>query len=146
MHDRGWIVGGLLLFLGLVTFPFWYNLLSGPNGLAPNLQLPPQEKECVAPSSYMRTAHMDLLIQWRDLAVRRNIHTYTGQNGKQYRISLTGTCLQQCHTDKVAFCDRCHAYDGVRDPNCWDCHLAPGTPHPQEPPLTAISPGETHGR
>ena len=40
------------------------------------------------------------------------------------RISLTGTCLQQCHVNKQEFCDRCHNY-AAASPYCWDCHIDP---------------------
>ena len=51
----------------------------------------------MAPIKYMRTAHMELLIQWRDGAVREHQLRYTAYNGKSYKISLTSTCLGQCH-------------------------------------------------
>jgi hypothetical protein len=125
MRDRGLIVAGLLLFLGVVLSPVWYNLAAGKTAKGPALKLPAEAKECVAPVEYMKTSHMKLLNDWRDQVVRRNIRTYRAYNGKTYAISLTGTCLQQCHTDKAQFCDRCHAYNGVRNPYCWDCHVDP---------------------
>lgn len=125
MRDRGLIVSGMLFFLVLATSPVWYDLAAGKTAKAPDLKLPALEKECVAPIAYMKTSHMKLLNDWRDLAVRRNIRYYTAYNGKTYTISLTGTCLQQCHTDKAGFCDRCHTYNGVRSPYCWDCHVVP---------------------
>jgi len=124
MNDRGWILSGLLAFWILFTFPAWHRLIAGKPATAPGLTLPGPGKECVAPVSYMKTSHMLLLRDWRDRAVRDNIRTYF-YNGKTYAISLTGTCLQQCHADKAGFCDRCHTYNGVHDPACWDCHVDP---------------------
>jgi hypothetical protein len=37
-------------------------------------------------------------------------------------MSLTNTCLRECHTAKADFCDRCHDYEAVSLP-CWDCHM-----------------------
>ena len=127
MHDKGVILGGLAVFVGLLTFPFWYNLATGGTARAPDLPLPANEKACVAPLSYMRTSHMTLLVGWREDVVRGNVRTYTAADGKTYTMSLTGTCLKQCHSKKSEFCDRCHNYSGVRTPYCWDCHVDPET-------------------
>ena len=124
MRDRGLILAGLAVFLGVITFPAWYDLAKGQGAAPPQLKLPEGEKECVAPVAYMKTSHMKLLKDWRDQAVRRNIRSHT-YNGRVFSINLTGTCLEQCHTDKAAFCDRCHAYSGVQGPYCWDCHVDP---------------------
>ncbi|MHC4779607.1 MAG: sulfate reduction electron transfer complex DsrMKJOP subunit DsrJ, partial [Planctomycetota bacterium] len=67
--------------------------------------------------------HMSLLLEWRDAVVREG-KKYTDEvGGKKYRISLVKTCLG-CHTDKAAFCDRCHDYADVA-PDCWNCHIEP---------------------
>ena len=73
----------------------------------------------MAPASYMRGSHMQLLIEWRDEAVREGERTLRAFNGKTYDMSLTRTCLTQCHTNRNEFCDRCHDYAGVSDPYCW---------------------------
>lgn len=126
MRDRSLIYAGLFLFLVLITFPFSYNLAAGKNSKGPELKLPEREKQCVAPVDYMKSSHMQLLINWREDSVRRNIRTYTAFDGRQYTIGLTGTCLEQCHTNKADFCDRCHGYVGVQGPYCMDCHIDPG--------------------
>jgi hypothetical protein len=123
MRDRGLIIGGLILFLGVITTPVWYNAAAGTLAKAPDLKLPTQEKNCVAPVEYMRTFHMDLLMDWRDQAVRQNIRTFKAFDGKTYTIGLSQTCLK-CHTSKADFCDRCHEYAGVK-PTCWNCHVDP---------------------
>jgi hypothetical protein len=142
MRDRGWIAVGLLVFLGVVLVPAWYNLAAGRTAKGPSLKLSATEKECVAPISYMKTSHMKLLAEWRDLAVRSNQRTYSAQNGRTFAISLTGTCLQQCHTDKAEFCDRCHAYSGVQGPYCWDCHVDPRPDAAAARPIDARSGGQ----
>jgi hypothetical protein len=125
MRDKGLIIIALVVFLGLITFPIWYNLASAPSARAPELTMPVGESECVAPTDYMRASHMDLLLEWRDEVVRQNVRDYEAINGKTYTMSLTGTCLKQCHTSKAEFCDRCHDYSGVSTPYCWDCHIDP---------------------
>ncbi len=123
MRDRGLIIGGLILFLGVISLPVWYNAAAGTLAKAPDLKLPTQEKNCVAPVEYMRTSHMDLLITWRDQAVRQNDRTFKAFDGKTYTIGLSQTCLK-CHASKADFCDRCHDYAGVQLP-CWNCHVDP---------------------
>jgi len=83
--------------------------------------LPVDQKTCVEATPYMRTHHVELLTAWRDAVVREGNRVYRAQNGKEYRISLTGTCLG-CHRKKADFCDRCHTYMKV-NPRCWDCHV-----------------------
>jgi [DsrC]-trisulfide reductase subunit J len=123
MRDRVWITAGLLVFLGLVTYPVWHGLAANTTSKPPALVLPAHEKECVAPLSYMRASHMKLLVEWRQEVVRDNQWKYVAYNGKVYDISLVGTCLK-CH-DRQEFCERCHTYAGVRTPDCWSCHVDP---------------------
>lgn len=122
MRDRVPIVCGLLVFVALFTFPVWRGLASGTLARQPELKLPVSEKHCVAPVEYMRRSHMQLLLDWREAAVRQGQRTFTAYDGKKYDISLTQTCLGQCHTERRDFCDRCHTYAGVSGPYCFDCH------------------------
>ena len=90
MSDRPLIVAGLTLFVGLVTTPIWHGALDRNAALAaPQIQLPTQEKQCVAPASYMRTSHMQLLEHWRDEAVRDGQRQFIAFNGKSYEKSQT---------------------------------------------------------
>ena len=123
MRDRGRIVLGLLVFLALATFPIWYNLGSGEPSRPPELRLPSDEQACVADTAYMRTEHMQLLMDWRDEVVRTNQRVLTTDDGRRYYKSLSGTCMS-CHDNKQEFCDKCHDYVGVT-PYCWDCHVEP---------------------
>ncbi len=123
MRDRPFILGGLALFLVLVTFPVWYNLAAGTRPGGPEIKRPAGEKNCVAATAYMRRSHMELLTAWRDRAVRQAVRTFTAFDGRTYTPALTQTCLK-CHAGKADFCDRCHAYAGVA-PYCWDCHIDP---------------------
>ena len=124
MRDRSLIYLGLLVFLAVVAIPFTYNL-TAESGKMPELDLPADATQCVESKEFMKSSHMQLLIDWRESQVRDNIRTYVSSDGREFDIGLTNTCLKQCHTSKVEFCDRCHSYAGVQGPYCWDCHLDP---------------------
>ena len=123
MRDRVLILCGLGLFLVLVTWPAWRTVASAP-ARPPDLMRPAASMRCVAPTEFMRASHMTLLAQWRDRVVRDGVRTYVDSDGREVKMSLTGTCIGACHTDKTKFCDRCHDYAKVT-PTCWDCHVAP---------------------
>jgi hypothetical protein len=125
MRDRGLIYAGLLLFLAMATFPITVRLFFGKGSKSPELQMPAIEKNCVAPTPYMKSSHMQLLLDWRENRVRREVRTYTAFDGRSYDVALTGTCLSRCHKSKADFCDRCHNYVGVQGPYCMDCHVDP---------------------
>ena len=122
MKDKKFIIGGIIVFLILATFPFWYN--RGKAAPPPELELTAMAKAahvCVRSTEYMKAEHMQLLDLWRDSVVRRGDRTYVSPSGKEYNMSLSNTCLD-CHSNKAEFCDRCHNYASVR-PYCWDCHI-----------------------
>lgn len=125
MYDSGKIIVGLIIGIGLLTFPFWYNLGSAAPP-APQPEIAEQAKaagECIVPKVEMKASHMQILDDWRTNVVRNADRLYVADNGKQYNMSLQNTCMQ-CHTSKKKFCDQCHNYLGVA-PVCWDCHVAP---------------------
>ncbi len=98
MRDRGIIYAGLAVFLGADDFP----ALVQPGGRAPrtrdrSLSFLPSKSSVSLRSKYMRNSHMDLLIQWREQAVRQGDKHFTAFNGKSYTIALVGTCLQLPH-------------------------------------------------
>jgi hypothetical protein len=127
MYDAGKIVPGILIFLGLVTFPIWYS--KGKALPPPQLKLDTptiqqlKEKRCVESGPYMTANHMQMLELWRNSVVRDGEGLYVASDGKRYAMSLSKTCMN-CHSNKEQFCDRCHNYEGV-SPNCWSCHIAP---------------------
>ena len=122
MYDMGKILPGIAVFVLLFTSPLLYNAATGKAAAAPTLPKP-SGTQCVESVEYMRSSHMELLESWRDKVVREGSRTYVASDGKQYDISLVGTCMS-CHTNKDEFCGTCHSYAGV-DPNCWTCHVAP---------------------
>ena len=126
MNDKKWIILGLVIFLGLFSFPFWYNFLFKADKAAPAPTLVLTEKakaakQCVMPTEYMKAEHMHLLDLWRLTVVRDAKREFVNTEGKVYNMSLSNTCLD-CHSNKAEFCDRCHNYASV-SPYCWDCHL-----------------------
>ena len=125
MRDAGKIIGGLIIFVVLMTSPLWFNAFSASSVEPPELGPPPNgSEECVEAVEYMRAFHMDLLNEWRDAVVRNGYRYYVASDGTKHKMSLTLTCLD-CHTEKSRFCDRCHEYAGVGVPYCWDCHVDP---------------------
>ncbi|MBU0674442.1 MAG: sulfate reduction electron transfer complex DsrMKJOP subunit DsrJ [Proteobacteria bacterium] len=122
MYDNNKIIPGLIVFVGLITFPIWYGF--GSAGHLPIPEKSTKSKECVESVEYMRTSHMVLLNTWRDGIVRMG-ETRHGEtaDGTPYVRSLQKGCMN-CHTSKKKFCDECHTYASVK-PYCWDCHLQP---------------------
>lgn len=121
MYGGGRVILGLVIFVGLMTFPMWYNI--GGARQLPNPEKPKGYKECVETTQYMRTSHMVLLNDWRDDVVRES-GARTGETatfGHEYKRSLQNGCMM-CHSDKKKFCDECHNYTAVK-PYCWDCHF-----------------------
>ena len=124
MYDGGKIITGLVIFLALITLPFWYNQASGEAGVKPEPKIETEASACVAPVEYMRSSHMVMLNEWRDMAVRGGNRVYEAPDGKKHEMSLSNTCLE-CHSNREEFCQQCHDYVGV-GPYCWDCHVDNG--------------------
>ncbi|MCP4677979.1 MAG: cytochrome C [Deltaproteobacteria bacterium] len=123
MYDGGKIITGIIIFIVLVLFPFWYTAASGQGGNRPDPETPKGEKSCVESKEYMSAWHMDMIDTWRDSVVRDGNRMYTAEDGTKYEMSLSKTCMK-CHTDQEKFCNECHSYTGV-EPYCWDCHVTP---------------------
>ena len=133
MYDSGKVITGIIVFVGVVTFPLWYSFAAGDPSHRPEPQK--LQGNCVHETDYMRAYHMDLLNQWRDDAVREGRRVYTGADGRKHWISLSyegdihghqvasRSCMD-CHSSKEKFCDECHDYVGVT-PYCCDCHIEP---------------------
>lgn len=122
MYHARFIIPGLIIFVVLIMFPFWYNLAT-PSYAKPELKYPKDEKACVEPLEVIRAEHMQILDTWRDSVVRDANRIYTASDGKKWNMSLQNTCMD-CHANKAEFCDKCHETTGV-DPYCWTCHLEP---------------------
>ncbi|MBE0426815.1 MAG: sulfate reduction electron transfer complex DsrMKJOP subunit DsrJ [Nitrospirae bacterium] len=130
MYDGWKIIIGIVIFLGLLTVPFFFagekaTAKPDPKLDTPEImKLPEAERKCVESKDYMKREHMKVLNDWRDWAVRDGNTIYTSAaTGEQYDISLQNTCMK-CHSNKKEFCDECHNYTAV-NPYCWDCHIEP---------------------
>jgi hypothetical protein len=123
MNDTGKIIVGLVVFVGLFTYPIWTPVIFGKAGAPPKLELPKDQKQCVEATAEMRKSHMTLLDTWRDSVVREGKRLYVAKDGKQYLMSLQNTCFN-CHKNKEQFCDKCHNYVNL-SPKCWECHVTP---------------------
>ena len=121
MYNSVKVIIGIIIFLGLITYPFWRN--AGSAATPPKLEVGTTEKKCVEPIEFMKSSHMQLLDQWRDEVVRNGKRIYVSSTGKEFNMSLQNTCTK-CHAKKAQFCDRCHNYVDSK-PNCWDCHIEP---------------------
>lgn len=142
MYKGGKIIASLIIFVAFLTFPFFSNMgkaNAGPENLQASLsQLQLAGKQCVEPADYMRANHMQLLIKWRNSAVRDGNTVYINSQGKPVDISLQ-SCLE-CHSTGAEsnpvgmsnpevstsdqFCVSCHNYASVK-PTCWSCHSGP---------------------
>ena len=124
MNDKGKIIVGLIIFVAVFTFPFWYNHGAATEPPDPKLTEKAKKAEkCVEDTAYMRTEHMQILDDWRDTVTRDGQRLYVNKSGKEYMASLSNTCVD-CHSNKEEFCDKCHDYASV-SPYCWDCHKYP---------------------
>ena len=124
IYNKKIIIAGIITFFVIITFPFWYNM--GKAAPLPEPKLTDKAKaakECVRPKEFMKAEHMQLLDVWRDTVVRDAKRIYVNSKGKEFKMSLSDTCLD-CHSEKAEFCDKCHNYASV-DPYCWDCHIDP---------------------
>ena len=86
LYNRGMIIAGIVVFLIVATFPFWYG--RGKAVAPPDLKLDTpaierlKEKRCVESAPYMRANHMKLLAAWRDDVVREGKRTYRAADGR----------------------------------------------------------------
>jgi len=83
-------------------------------------KLPSEEEQCILPVGEQRDRHGDLLHNWKKSVVREGNSIYVANDGKEYEMSLTGTCLS-CHSNHDEFCNQCHSYTAAT-PDCWSCH------------------------
>jgi hypothetical protein len=125
MYDAGKIITGLVIFVGIVTYPIWGSLGGSVNMPEPEIK---KSGTCVESAEYMRANHMQILNEWRDNVVRENDRFYVShQYGTKFDKSLSSagkTSCTSCHSNKEEFCDSCHDYVAVT-PYCWECHIEP---------------------
>jgi len=126
MYNARVIITGLVIFVALVTYPFWLGVSKADTVPVPSLDTPEirklKERVCIEGTEFMRAQHMVLLTQWREAVVRDGNRIYVASDGRQHEMSLN-TCLS-CHSNKTEFCSACHDYVNAR-PGCWTCHVDP---------------------
>ncbi len=133
MYDKGKIITGLVIFIAIVSFPFWGSISGPVEKPQPVIKVSGQ---CIESADYMRANHMQLLDEWRNSVVRDGDRVYVSKTyGTKHDKSLSSTgsslvssgekqsCMS-CHSNKKEFCDTCHTYASVT-PYCWTCHIAP---------------------
>ena len=120
MLDGGRIIGGLAILIVGVAGPLWLGAARGVKTEA--LPKPVAGDRCIEPREEMRKNHPALLASWRERVVRFGDRVHHQDDGRDVRISLTGTCLG-CHGKATEFCDKCHAQNAVTL-SCWGCHAS----------------------
>jgi len=118
MRDAGKVVGGLAIALMAIAGPLWVGSARGVKAVA--LAKATGGDRCIEPREEMRKNHSALLANWRERVVRFGDRVHHADDGRDVRISLTGTCLG-CHGSATEFCDKCHAQTAVTL-SCWQCH------------------------
>jgi hypothetical protein len=127
MYDSGKIITGLVIFVLLVTFPFWYANFIGDVGAVPpatdnelseamfqGITFPNDAKHALT-TGEMRSTHMNML---RDIHATALEEGYTAGKDEKKKVMQ---CMM-CHGTKESFCDSCHVHAAVQTPDCWSCH------------------------
>jgi hypothetical protein len=120
MYNGGKIIAGLIIFIALVTFPFYTNMGKTIEVPAAPTAEPDELHIGDIPIGQMRAQHMVMLDRWRDEVVRGG-KRYITYDGDEYEKSIQNGCLS-CHS-KQEFCGKCHNFAGV-NPYCWNCHYS----------------------
>jgi len=131
MYDAKKVIPGIIIFLALLTLPFWYSQATGKADEKPNpVILPEAGSQCVESAAWMRENHMKLLNDWRNSVVQHDNRVYISKDGEEWVKSLSATgaedphdkgCLD-CHSNVDQFCIQCHDFVDA-DPDCYDCHV-----------------------
>ena len=116
MYAKSKVIPGLVIFVGIVAFPFFINRVNPSSEPI----IATQKGKCVREKDFMKKEHMKVLKQWREEVVREGKREPVYINGIRYEKSLEMSCLK-CHK-RESFCDRCHSYANVK-PYCWNCHI-----------------------
>jgi hypothetical protein len=125
MYHKGYVALGIILFLALLAMPYWVNAgVPKYENIKDEIKRP--EGKCVRDKEWMAAYHMELLNEWRELAVRDGVRHYPTDNGV---FNVTLTECWQCHEDYENFCKKCHDFMEVH-PVCWECHYNPSVDKP----------------
>jgi len=119
MYKGGRIIASLIIFVGLFTIPFFYNM--GKANAGPEIDAQQLANlQSIEPSINMLADHPQLFNQWRNQFVQNGQTVYINSEGKAIDISLEKLVGDPSNQ----FCVSCHNYTAVK-PTCWDCHSGP---------------------
>ena len=120
MYHKPYVILGIIGFLALLAMPYWVNAGSIKYEDIKEELAQPKGVHCIKDVKWMSSYHMELLNEWRELAVRDGVRKYHTENGV---FNVTLTECWKCH-DYENYCKKCHEFMEVR-PVCWDCHYNP---------------------
>ena len=121
MHNRGWVIAGIIGFLAVAAFPFTGRDWGRTNPFL-NWNSGGRKTVCGIQGIHAGGSHAAAPC----LANRRGAGPHAdlyGHGWKGIPDEFADTCMG-CHKSKERFCDRCHEYSDVTPP-CWECHVAP---------------------
>ena len=119
MYKGGRIIASLIIFVGLFTIPFFYNM--GKANAGPEIDAQQLANlQSIEPSINMLADHPQLFNQWRNQFVQNGQTVYINSEGKAIDINLEKLVGDPTNQ----FCVSCHNYTAVK-PTCWDCHSGP---------------------
>lgn len=120
MYHKGYVVLLIVVMLGLASAPLILaNSGKGFEYVREELEKPKGD-HCIESKDYMSKYHMELLNEWREMAIREGKRLYIS-NGEIYNASIY-ECFN-CHKYEE-FCSKCHEFGGV-EVYCWTCHTPP---------------------
>ena len=64
MSEKVTIIGGVVIFLALMTFPIWYTKVAGEDTSPPDLELPQDGSRCIEDNEEMIQNHMAMIEQF----------------------------------------------------------------------------------
>ncbi|RLI82169.1 MAG: sulfur reduction protein DsrJ [Archaeoglobales archaeon] len=122
MYHKGYVVLFVIAILVVVLTPLILaNSGRGFEDIRNYLEKPKGDR-CVESKEYMIANHMEVLNEWREMAIREGKRIYFS---KTYGVLYNGSIEEcfKCHTYKE-FCEKCHEFSGVHM-YCLTCHTPP---------------------
>ncbi len=120
MYHKGYVILGIILFLALMATPYWVTAGKIKYEEIRKELAPSKGVNCVRDKEWMASYHMELLNEWRELAIRDGVRHYHTESGV---FNVTLTECWRCH-DYEGFCYKCHDFMDV-EVVCWECHYNP---------------------
>lgn len=117
MYKGGRIIASLIIFVAVLSFPFFYNM--GKANAGPEVD--PQQLaylQSIEPALNMTASHPQLFNQWRDQLVRDGKTVYINSEGKKIDINIEKLAASG---PSGQFCVSCHEYTAVKI-TCTSCH------------------------